>query len=48
VKQEIDNEDIGYESTTYDTELFGIPVELAIGKEKYNYSKHDLVFSICI
>jgi hypothetical protein len=44
VKQEIDNEDVGYESTTYDTELLGTPVELAIGKEKYNYSKHDLVF----
>lgn len=44
VKQEIDNEDVGYESTTYDTELLGIPVELAMGKEKYNYSKHDLIF----
>ena len=44
VKQEIDKEDIGHESTTYDTDLFGISVELAIGKEKYTHSKHDLVF----
>lgn len=44
VKQEIDKEDVGYESTTYDTTLFDVSVELAIGKEKYTYSKHDLVF----
>ena len=40
----IDDEDIGYASTTYNTTLLDIPVELAIGKEKYTYSKYDIVY----
>lgn len=40
----IDEEDIGFSSTTYDTTLLDIPVELAIGKEKYTYSKYDIVY----
>lgn len=42
--KKIDEEDIGYASTTYDTTLLGIPLELAIGKEKYTYSKYDVVY----
>lgn len=40
----IDEDDIGFSSTTYDTKLLSIPVELAIGKEKYTYSKYDIVY----
>lgn len=40
----MDEEDIGFSSTTYDITLLDIPVELAIGKEKYTYSKYDIVY----
>ena len=47
----IDDEDIGYASTLYSYTIFGIPLEIALGKEKYKTSssisssqKHDVVY----
>lgn len=40
----VDDEDIGHASSLYEVELFGIPIQIGIGKEKYTYSAHDVVY----
>ena len=42
--KDMDPEDIGYDSTLYEYELFGIPIQIALGKEKYTYSRYDVIY----
>jgi len=43
-EQNIDDEDIGAESSLYEYKLFGKDIIIAIGKEKYTYSNYDIVY----
>lgn len=40
----VDDADVGQSSSIYDVDLFGIPVQIAIGKEKHTYSAHNVVY----
>jgi predicted NAD-dependent protein-ADP-ribosyltransferase YbiA (DUF1768 family) len=40
----VDDEDIGHSSSLYELVLFGIPIQVGIGKEKYTYSAHNVVY----
>ena len=40
----VDEEDIGHASSLYEIELFGIPIQIGVGKEKYTYSAHNVVY----
>jgi transcriptional regulator with XRE-family HTH domain len=40
----IDEEDINYETASYSFTIYGVEIEIAIGKEKYTYSKYDVVY----
>jgi hypothetical protein len=42
--KKLDDGDLGFDSTLYDFELFGVPVQIALGKESYAFSKYDVVF----
>lgn len=42
--KDMDPEDIGFDSTLYEYELFGIPIQIALGKEKYTYSRHEVIY----
>jgi predicted NAD-dependent protein-ADP-ribosyltransferase YbiA (DUF1768 family) len=43
--RDIDEEDIGTESSLYEYEMSsGITIIIALGKEKYTYSKHDIIY----
>ena len=42
--KEMDPEDVGYASTLYEDELFGLPIHIALGKEKYTYSRYDVIY----
>ena len=40
----VDDEDIGYESSLYETTLFNNPIQIGGGKPKYTYSAHNVVY----
>ena len=40
----VDEEDIGHASSLYEIKLFDMPIEIGIGKEKYTYSAHNIVY----
>jgi len=40
----IDAEDIGQASSLYELDLFGSPIQIGVGKEKYTYSAHNVVY----
>jgi hypothetical protein len=40
----VDEEDIGHASSLYEIQLFDIPIEIGVGKEKYTYSTHNVVY----
>jgi len=43
--KKIDDEDVGVESTLYEYEMLpGLMIHIALGKEKYTYSKHEIVY----
>ena len=42
--KQIDEEDIGYASTRYETTNFTVPIEIALGKEKHTYSSHNIIY----
>ena len=42
--KKLDDGDVGFDSSLYDYELFGIPIQFALGKENYTFSKHNVVF----
>jgi len=43
--KKIDDEDVGVESTLYEYELAtALMIHIALGKEKYTYSKHEIVY----
>ena len=42
--KDIDNEDIGYESTIYEYDLFNKTIEIALGKPKYTYTNHSIIY----
>ena len=45
--RKIDQEDIDYTTFVYETNLFDKDIEIVLGNEKHNYSKHDILhFSI--
>jgi hypothetical protein len=41
---ELDDNDFGYDSSLYSYELFGIPIEIAIGKENYAFNKYEVIY----
>jgi len=41
---DIDEEDIGYAATLYEYTIHGISLVIALGKVKYTYSKHNVVY----
>ena len=41
---DIDDEDEGYASTRYEYTYLKIPLEIVLGKEKYTYSKYDVIY----
>lgn len=40
----VDDEDIGHASSLYEIKLFDMPIEIGVGKEKYTYSAHNVVY----
>jgi hypothetical protein len=42
--RDIDDEDIDYSASVYSYDIFNTPIEIALGKEKYTYMKHDIVY----
>ena len=40
----VDDEDIGHASSLYEIQLFDMPIEIGVGKEKYTYSSHNVVY----
>lgn len=40
----VDEEDIGHASSLYEIKLFDMPIEIGVGKEKYTYSAHNVVY----
>src|SRR6056300_944733 len=42
--RQIDEDDVGYASTRYENNHFNIPIEIAIGREKYTYSAHNIIY----
>ena len=40
----VDDEDIGHASSLYEIQLFDMPIEIGVGKEKYTYSAHNVVY----
>lgn len=40
----LDEEDVGYASASYEFIIHGEPVIIALGKEKYTYSRYDVVY----
>ena len=41
---DIDDEDEGYASTRYEYTYLKNPLEIVLGKEKYTYSKYDVIY----
>ena len=42
--KQIDEDDVGYASTRYENNNFNIPIEIALGREKYTYSAHNIIY----
>ena len=42
--KQIDIEDIKHCSSRYETTFFTVPIEIALGKEKYTYSVHNVIY----
>lgn len=42
--KEYDEEDIGITSTIYSYFLYDIPIEVALGREKYTYAQYDIIY----
>jgi len=42
--KDIELDDIDYEATIYDYNLFGIPIEIALGREQHTYSRYNIVY----
>jgi predicted NAD-dependent protein-ADP-ribosyltransferase YbiA (DUF1768 family) len=40
----IDSEDLKYNTNAYDSEILGIPLEFALGKEKYTYMSKNIIY----
>jgi hypothetical protein len=40
----IEDEDKGHASSVYEIELFDIPIAIVIGKPKYTFAQHDVIF----
>ena len=40
----VDDEDIGHASSLYEIQLFDMSIEIGVGKEKYTYSTHNVVY----
>lgn len=40
----LDEEDVGYASASYELLIHGEPLIIALGKEKYTYSRYDVVY----
>lgn len=42
--KQIDEDDIGYAASSYETTNFSIPIEIALGKAKHTYSAHNVIY----
>ena len=40
----MDKEDVDYASSSYEYTIYGKPLEIVLGKEKYTYSTHDIIY----
>lgn len=43
-KKSVDEDDVGQSSSIYEVDLFGLPIQIGIGKEKHTYSAHNVVY----